>query len=490
MRINNFLPPLLKDFYKVGHVHQYPKGTQTIDSNWTARGTRRLGWDRGVIWAGLQYFIDEYLLNRWERNFFLRPRDQVVKEYKRIVDACLGPGTNVNHIGELHELDYLPLQIKALPEGTLVPYRVPCMTVRNTDDKFFWLTNALETILSASLYRCSTSATTAFQYRQAFEKYGKLTGVPKDLIKWQGHDFSMRGMELEAACLSGFGHLLSFYGTDTIPAVMFAEEYYHANVERELVGGSVPATEHSVMCVGGQTGEFKTIERLITEVYPRDIVSIVVDTWNIWEVIWDYLPRLKDAILAREGKVVLRPDSGDPVKILLGDPESEDYRVRAGVYKGLLEVIGGTRDANDFLHLDPHIGAIYGDSITLDRQDAILRGLYNMRISFEGVLGIGSFTYAHVTRDTDGWAMKATYAKVNGKDIAIQKDPVTDSGLKKSATGLLKVEEVEGKLTLVENVDWKGESEGLLKEVFNEGFAPLSENLTTMRGRVESYLEV
>src|SRR5690606_3285764 len=138
-------------------------------------------------------------------------------------------------------------------------------------------------------------------------------------VDWQGHDFSMRGMAgLEAAELSGAGHLLSFTGTDTIPAIDFMEKYYNANSDNELIGGSVAATEHSVMSMGQNNAEQDTFERLITEVYPSGIVSIVSDTWDLWKVLTEYLPNLKDKVMARDGKVVIRPDSGDPVDIICG----------------------------------------------------------------------------------------------------------------------------------------------------------------------------
>ena len=317
-------PILLKDGYKVGHKFQYPAGTTLVYSNLTPRKSRNAS-SNEIVFFGLQYFIKEYLIRQFNEDFFKQPKDVVLKAYARRMDNYLGKDSiTYQHIADLHDLGYLPLEIKALPEGSLVPMRVPIFTIKNTLPQFFWLTNMLETVLSAVLWKPSTSATTAFEYLRTFTRFAKETvGDDLSFIPWQGHDFSFRGMSgIEDAVMSGAGHLLSFSGTDTIPAIDFLEQYYNANCEKELIGGSVPATEHSVMCMGTQDGEVKTFERLISEVYPAGIVSIVSDTWDFWQVITEFLPALKNRVLARNGKVVIRPDSGDPVKIFIGDDQA------------------------------------------------------------------------------------------------------------------------------------------------------------------------
>jgi nicotinamide phosphoribosyltransferase len=371
-----------------------------------------------------------------------------------------------------------------------VPLRVPLLTIRNTHDDFFWLTNMLETLMSAELWGPITSATTAFGYRKVFEEFARKTGASKEFVKWQGHDFSMRGLYgVDAAIKSGAAHLLSFTGTDTIPAIDFLEEYYGANSDRELIGGSVPATEHSVMSMGGQDGEFETFRRLVAEVYPSAIVSIVSDTWDLWEVIGSYLPRLRDTIKAREGKVVIRPDSGDPVKVLCGDPEAVDSFVRKGVVECLWDIFGGTTNASGFRELDPHIGTIYGDSINRERQRAILEGLAKKGFASSNVvLGIGSYTYQHVTRDTYGLAVKATYGEVNGNMRPIFKAPKTDDGIKNSAKGLLVVEKIDGTLKLTENVQWVHEGNGVLQTIFLDGKLHNRTTLAEIRARIEEQL--
>lgn len=492
-RIHEMLPVLLKDAYKIGHVAQYPKGTTMVYSNFTPRASRIAGVD-GVVAFGMQYFVLEYLINQFDENFFSMERDHVVKAYKRRVDSVLGPGTNVDHIGKLWDLGHLPLHIKAVPEGTVVPFRVPIFTIRNTNPEFYWLTNMLETLMSNILWKPMTSATTALGYRWTFEAFATKTGADHEFVKWQAHDFSFRGMAgIEDACLSAAAHLLSFTGTDTLPALDFLEEYYGANSDTELIGGSVPATEHSVMCMGLEDGELKTFRRLITDVYPKGIVSIVSDTWDFWKVLTDYLPKLREVVLAREGKVVIRPDSGDPVKIICGDPNSKVDVERRGAISVLYEVFGGIRNTAGYVELDPHIGLIYGDSITPERQKEILERLAAKGFASSNVvLGVGSYTYEYVTRDTFGFAMKATYGeRGSAGGMAIFKDPKTDDGVKKSAKGLLSVYDDANDLMglfCVEDVSWEEEAKGLLQTIFLDGEA---DNLTTLkeiRARVESQL--
>ena len=244
-------PLHLIDGYKVGHRQQYPDGTNYVYSNLTFRKSR-VEYVNYVVAFGFQYFIKEYLMDVWNKGFFLQPKAKVVSEYKRRLVNYLGnPDIPVDHVEALHDLGYLPVKIKAIKEGTLVPIGVPLFTIVNTHPDFFWLTNYLETLLSNILWKPITSATTAFEYRKKFEEYSLKTGYDKAFIQWQGHDFSFRGMSgIEDAVMSGAGHLLSFTGTDTIPAIDFLEEYYGANSDEELIGGSVNATEHSVASLG------------------------------------------------------------------------------------------------------------------------------------------------------------------------------------------------------------------------------------------------
>jgi len=478
-------PFLLTDYYKVGHVFQYPVGTTLVYSNLTPRKSRFEHIDE-MVFFGLQYFIKEYILDYFNEHFFAQPKAKVVADYKRRIVTSLGAHLpTYEHIERLHELGYLPIEIKALPEGSKVPMKVPCLTIVNTEPEFYWLTNFLESILSAIIWQPCTSATMAYEYRKLLNGYAKETGMPMEFVQWQGHDFSFRGMSsLETAITSGMGHLLSFTGTDTIPAIEALEKYYKADADKELIGGSVAATEHSVMCSGSKDGELETFKRLITEVYPSGIVSIVSDTWDLWKVCTEYLTALKETVLQRDGKVVIRPDSGDPVKIICGDPEGKTVEERKGVVELLWDIFGGTVTDIGYKLLDAHIGAIYGDSINLQRATDICEGLKAKGFASQVVFGIGSYTYQYNTRDTFGMAMKATYVEVKGEGREIFKSPVTDDGTKKSATGLLQVKKMNGKFILNDKVNWEQEKESELITVFKDGKLVKEYSLGEIRERL------
>lgn len=498
----NIFPPLQTDYYKVNHHAMYPPGTTKIYSNLTPRKSRIPGVSAIVVF-GIQYWIMEYVIKQWNEHFFssfqgdedtafkelaLKKKINVIERYKRVMDATLGKDTvSAKHLEDLWDLGYMPLHIKALPEGTLCPIGVPCLTITNTVDHAFWLVNYLETILSCSTWQAMTSATIAYEYKKLLTKYATETGGDPSFVQWQGHDFSMRGMSsLESSCISGAAHLTSFTGTDTIPAISFLEHYYGADIEKELVGASVPATEHSVMCMGGHEDEIGTFTRLL-DAFPTGILSVVSDTWNLWTVLTDYLPRLKDKILARkEGKLVIRPDSGDPVDIVCGKPYSLTEGVlrdrtpeEVGVIELLWDTFGGTINDKGFKQLDSHIGAIYGDSITLDRAKEICERLKAKGFASTNIVfGIGSYTYQHNTRDTFGFAVKATYGEVKGELREIFKAPITDDGTKKSKKGLLAVidapytQKGESKTTgliVVDQCTKEQEAKGLLQTVFLDG---------------------
>ncbi len=484
----DIFPPHQIDFYKSGHIYQYPEGTELVFSNFTPRASRMEGVDE-VVFFGLQYFIKEYLLDQWQRNFFDKDKS-VIFEYKRRMDGGLGEDiVGIEHLMDLHELGYLPIEIRALKEGSRVPLRIPMFVIWNTKPEFFWLTNYLETIMSAVLWGPCTSATIADQYRGVLESYAYRTVGDMSFVPVQGHDFSCRGMYgLEASAMSGAAHLLSFTGTDTVPAIDFIEQYYGAERHEDPLGMSVPATEHSVMCLGGDDGELETIRRLITETYPSGIVSIVCDTWDFWKVITEYLPALKDEIMARDGTVVIRPDSGDPVEIICGNAQfHEQGNISTAEKKGAVECLwdtfGGTTTERGFKQLDSHIGLIYGDSITIDRcRDICSRLSYKGFASTNVVFGIGSYTYQYNTRDTFGFAIKATYAEVYGKPKNIFKKPKTDDGTKNSAKGLIAV--YNGKhewFSMKEEATWDEVKNCALELVYRDGALIRNESIDEIR---------
>ncbi len=440
------------DAYKVDHRRQYPEGTEYVFSNFTNRGSRIDGISH-VVNFGLQAFLKWYA-EEWAP-FFAADEDTVAADYERKVTNVIGPNEiGSDHIRALHRKGFLPLEFAQVPEGTLVPLRVPSITIVNTDPEFFWLVNYIETILSASIWQASTSATTAHYLRQDLDSWAAKTGDP-EFVAWQGHDFSFRGMSsLQSAQYSGAGHLLSFQGTDTLAALDWIEEYYPG--DNGFVGGSVAATEHSVMCAGGsdEGNEQATFERLLN-LYPSGILSVVSDTWDLWNVLTVILPNLKEQILGRDGKLVIRPDSGDPVDILTGFLEGNDRTPAGkGVIELLWEVFGGTVNEKGYKVLDSHIGAIYGDSITRERANKIAQRLESKGFASTNVVfGVGSYTYQYVTRDTFGSALKATDVFIGGFEKAIFKNPVTDNGLKKSARGRLVVlPDHDGELSLLDGL--------------------------------------
>lgn len=459
------------DAYKLGHLQQYKlSGDVTrVYSNYTNRKSRIPGIDK-VVHFGLQAYLRKYLMEEWEP-FFDAGEDEVCDLYQWRVGQVLGSDVaraiGTDHARALHRKGYLPLRFCSLPEGTRVPIGVPSFTVENTEPEFFWLTNFVETGLSAGIWQASTSATIAHRYREILDEAASLTGVKSSEVDYQCHDFSYRGMSShESAAASGAGHLLSFCGTDSLVSLDWIDRNYGGHYSAQ----SVPATEHSVMCTGIATvGELETISRLL-DLYPTGTVSIVADTFDLWRVLTEYLPALKDKILARPGKLVIRPDSGDPEKILCGNIDaggSAGYGVL-----GLLEKeFGGHHNAKGFIELDPHVGAVYGDSITLDRAASITNRMAQLGfVSTNVTFGVGSFSYQYQTRDTFGSAMKATWAEVDGKGVNLLKDPVTDDGTKKSATGRLAVlKSPKGEFWLKQDANGADESRSSLRPVWQDG---------------------
>lgn len=486
--------PHATDFYKTGHKKMYPKGTSLVYSNFTPRSCNHFkgldDYDKKYVVFGLQGVCQKLLIDVWNQSFFSQPQEKVISRIKRRMDNSLGKGlVDVDCWSNLHSLGYLPIHIKAIPEGNRVDIRVPMYTIKNTHPEFFWLTNYLETSLSTELWKGMTSATTAVEYRRLLELYADITGTDKAFVDWQGHDFSARGMSnLEDGAFSGAGHLLSFTGTDTILAIDYAEDYYFANSDIEMVGGSVVASEHAVTTFNGEENELETLRSILEDIYPSGVVSLVSDSYDYWKVMTEGTMALEHKILGREGKVVFRPDSGDPVRIIVGDSEAEPGTPEfKGSVECLWEVFGGTVTDKNYKLLDSHVGLIYGDSITLDIASRILQGLEKKGFASGNVVfGIGSYTYQMVSRDTLGTAIKCTYGVVNGEAREVFKNPKTDSGMKKSAKGLLRVEKEGSNFVLYDQQTPDQEKQGVLRTVFLNGSLQNVETFKTIRQRLKS----
>lgn len=241
-----YLAPLVTDVYKIFHPFAYRPGTTHVYSNGTARFGKHsnIPHNAEIVHFGLQMALQK-INELWNKNFFEVPKDGVLAEYARVTKGILGKVIPIDHIADLHDVGYLPIEVKALPEGSLVPYGVPPYTIVNTVEGFGWLTNRLETPISAEYWPAVTSATTAFAYRSEFEKVEALKEL--GMIKFLGHDFSARGLWGMFAP-ENIGHLTSFVGSDSVVSGLAMERFYDANISNELVMASVDATEHSVAC--------------------------------------------------------------------------------------------------------------------------------------------------------------------------------------------------------------------------------------------------
>lgn len=484
-------PLLLTDFYKTIHHMCYAEGLTKLVSYWTPRMTRKDDMDK-VVMFGLQPFIKKYLINYFNENFFEKDKEEVLREYKRIISKTMGAiAADTEHIEALHDLGYLPIQIKAVEEGTRVNIKTPMIEISNTHDNFAWIVNYLETFMSCHIWQPMTSATIAYRYREIIEKYFDLTVENGAVTKACG-DFSMRGFSsLESAEASSAGHLLSFTGTATIPSIIYLEQYYNCNVENEVVALGTPSTEHSVMCTYG-TDEYKAYKRLITEVFPSGVLSIVSDTYDYWNLITNILPTLKEDILNRDGKIVIRGDSGDPIKIICGDDEAEKGSpANKGTVELLWELFGGEVNEKGYKVLDSHIGTIYGDSITVERCEEICKQLAKKGFAVSNcVFGIGSYTYQYNTRDTFGFALKATHAVINGEEMFIFKDPKTDTGnFKKSQKGMCYVYKEGEEVLYKDELNIKQQesySDNLLIPVFKDGKLIRDYSLEEIRNRLHN----
>lgn len=320
------------DSYKLSHRALMDPRTEFIYSNLTPRSAKYLPVDKATfdnkaVFFGLQHFIKDYLVREWNEAFFSKPRAEVIGAFKRRCDTFLGKDAlSMGHFEELHDLGYLPLSIKALPEGSRVNLRVPFFTITNTHPRFAWLTNYLETVISCEIWKPCTTATIAFELRRLISRYAMETVGSLDGTRFQIHGFECRGMSgRHDAAIAGAGPLLSFWGTDTLMAVDLLEQSYGANAENELIACSVPASEHSVSSLGtALIGELEFFRKAVTQDYPTGIVSLVSDTYDFFRVVTEFAAALKEDILARKpnaiglAKVVFRPDSGDQVKIVCG----------------------------------------------------------------------------------------------------------------------------------------------------------------------------
>ncbi len=537
----------LADGYKIGHRRMLAPGTTRLYGTWIPRSLKHApkGVDK-IVSFGHQVTVT-FLHEQFERNFFSQPIE-VVDLFERDMEMYLGQPFDGDHFRELHKLGYLPVRVKALPEGIRTNPNIPHMTFVNTVDGFGWLTLYLETIISSLAWKAATSATIAYQYRKVAEEWVEKTDPSNmALVDFLCHDFSARGLSPWDMITSGLGHATSFRGSDTLPVIP-AARYYYDEPTTETVINSVNASEHSVSTTKIFTvGEKQMIKDWLVE-FPTGILSIVADTFDLWKLLVEYVssPDVKALVMARDGKLVIRPDSGDPVDIICGKPleyntskeEWDEFqeawsRKRAveierdgyddyydggdvlrvtkddmkyhplhkGVVELLWDIYGGTINEQGYKVLDSHIGAIYGDSINLDRQVQIYERLAAKGFAATNiVLGVGSYTYQMNTRDTLGFAAKGAWFEVEEefwaspeslepgirtKSYAIYKDPITDDGTKKSLKGLQKVYIDEyDEYQVLSDTDWEEEAGGILQTIYEDGKFFNRTTLTQIRQRL------
>lgn len=554
--------PFAVDLYKPSHADMYHEDTSLIFSNMTPRSGKYFKGNsfrdiKGVTVVGIERAV-KFVHDMW-KDFFRSNRNHAINRYTKTMARVVGSGVNAERLGALWDLGYLPITILSQAEGVMSPIGVPVYTIHNTVPEFFWLTNYLETVLSAETWKCMTVASIAREYYSVGKYYAEATCDNAMHLPYQFHDFSMRGMScLEDAAKNGIGHLVFFEGSDSLPAIQTVEDYYDAEV-----GASVPATEHSVATsnitehvermMAVRTGhgislddaryyaELEFIKKFVTKIVTSGIRSYVLDSYDFWRMISSGMFDLKSVIESIDGKLVLRPDSGkSPEDVICGaivknlnivfnyeayqdnecdgfnelhdlfylenegefhdsgdykeylfrDESGKIYKIgfeyewdgsglspykiesiephtltaeEKGAVQVLWETFGGTTNTKGYKVLADCIGLIYGDSITIERAERIFKRLQDKGFASSNVvLGIGSYTYNYMTRDTLGFAVKATGTVIGDKPIKVSKDPKTDPG-KRSANGFLKVVEARGNggLTLVDNLE-------SIEEVFSE----------------------
>jgi nicotinamide phosphoribosyltransferase len=403
MKRHNLL--LLADAYKYSHHKLYLPGTTKIYSYFESRG----GAFSETVFYGLQYLLKEYL----QGQAFTQAD---IDEAEELLQGVFGKNdvfksTNFQYILDKYD-GRLPVRIKAVAEGSVVPVHNALMTIENTDPNCFWLTNFLETLLMQVWYPC-TVATLSRQVRKVVEQYFDETAdhAAKAAIDFVLNDFGFRGVSsVESAALGGSAHLISFMGSDTVYASHFLKQYYHA---KAVYGKSVPATEHSIMTLMGESGEKKIMEHVLNA-YPEGILACVSDSYNIFNAVENYWGgELKEQVLRRKGTLVVRPDSGDPVRTLLK------------VFHLLFDKFGFTVNSKGFKVLPPQVRVIQGDGIDLQSIPLIYQALKAHGISAENlVLGMGGALLQKVNRDTQKFALKCSYAEVNGEWMNVKKHPV------------------------------------------------------------------
>lgn len=443
---------LQTDVYKLGHMQQYAPGVDKVYSYLTTRSSKNFSF---VKWFGLQYYIKEYI----DKPITMTDVIDLIMMYERVLGNC--PCSVKENLVSLGNLGYWPLEIKSLEEGKEYPIGTALMTITNTRPEFYWCVGFIESLI-LKVWFTSTVATCSAQYRLVVDCFYDETCSDENMVlkDFSVHDFGYRGdSSEESAGLSGMAHLLNFKGSDALLAQKYADSYYP---ELNLEMFSVPATEHSVMCSYGKN-EREALKNIL-DIYPTGIVSVVADTYSLFDFI-NMLNSLRTQICKRDGKLVIRPDSGDPEKIICGNPDSISDWESKGVVNLLGEIFGYTINNKGYKELNEKIGVLYGDGMYLGRYEKTLNNLKSQGWAASNlVVGVGGILRNH-SRDTLGFAIKATYVEIEGVGNNIMKDPVTDPG-KRSHCGLIRVDD---EFVTHDHQTLEQEKEGILKVVYSRG---------------------
>lgn len=486
-------PMLLCDTYKTVHNMMYPEGLEYLVSYWVPRKSYfEKPENQKMVWFGLQAFIKEYLVDYFEKNFFSKSEEEIVESYRKVMDVQLDGFYKTEPIVELHRLGYLPLQINALPEGSKVNMGIPCIELTNTDRRFAWLVQWVECLLQVELWKICNDATIGNMYynlaKYWYEKNAEAGLDPRGAFS----NFDMRGDDcLEVSARTAAAWLLSSNKTSTIPALPYIDKYYAAHTEYNHIGVGAISTEHSVISCNTGIGvdEKALLKKFLTDTFKNKSFSFLGDTYDYWNVVNNIVPACKEEILAHNGKLLIRPDSGDMVEITIGTIQK------------FWKVFGGTTNSKGYKVLDPHIGLIYGDGCTLRQLSKIWEELDKLGFAANNVVfGIGAFCFKGVfendrlivnTRDMYGCACKATYAVINSKEVQIYKDPKTDTNhLKKSHRGLVFVEKTEDgfkatdRFNIDEYYEYGKKHENAMRLVFMDGKMHNYERFSEIRKRL------
>lgn len=453
---------LTTDSYKLNHWDQYPAGTEKVYSYFECRKGAKFA---ETPFFGLQYIIKNHL----EGVVVTREK---IENAAKLCKAHFGDEKYFNREGWEYILNShggkLPVVIKAVEEGTVVPINNVLMTIENTDNNCFWLTNFLETILSQVWYPI-TVASLSREVKVTLNEYFTLTS-DGGLLNFGLHDFGFRGASSwESAGIGGAAHLINFLGTDTVVAMEIAVNYYNADLNG--LAFSVAATEHSVMTALGKNGEEQVVENLLNE-YPTGILSVVSDSYDIYNFVSNIVgTKFKDRILARDGVFVVRPDSITPTH-----PTPEEEMV--WIMENLWANIGGTINSKGYKVIDPSVRVLWGDGIDLEGIKKILYAVTKAGFATENIacFGMGGGLLQKVNRDTQRCAFKCSAQYRDGQWYDIQKNPKDVS--KASKKGKLKLIKVDGEF---ETVGENDPGEDYLKVVFYNGVLVNEVDFATVR---------